>query len=107
MLIIIRPHNTITSSHALMTSPLKFNDFIVLSVIGKGSSGQVLLVKHQLTNEIFALKRMSKNRLLKKNKVSQVKLERDVLLNSANCHNNVSESLFKHLTHSHKHTFTY
>jgi serine/threonine kinase 38 len=69
------------------SASLRFTDFEVLNVIGQGSSGQVLLVRHMMTKQVYAMKKMSKQRVLKKNKLSQVQLEREILRDSAHSHN--------------------
>jgi hypothetical protein len=72
-------------------SPVSLKDFVFLKIIGQGSSGQVLLVRQLKTNRVLAMKKMSKSHLLKKNKIHQVKLERDVM---AQAHNPVSINTF-------------
>jgi serine/threonine protein kinase len=42
-------------------------DFVMLSVIGKGSYGKVLLVKKVGTEQLFAMKVLKKSEILKRN----------------------------------------
>ena len=75
-------HHQVNRAHS--PNMLSHQDFETIRVIGQGSSGQVLLVKHRVTGRVLAMKKMSKSHLLKKNKASQVRLERDVLVHSRN-----------------------
>ena len=58
------------------------NDFIPLTIVGKGAFGQVRLVKKRDTGEIFALKTMIKEAMVLKNQVSHVRAERNILATS-------------------------
>lgn len=60
---------------------LSINDFMLLSVIGKGSYAKVLLVKKKDTNEILALKVLKKEMVEKRKQGEHVRTERDVLVN--------------------------
>lgn len=61
--------------------PLTINDFSLLKVLGKGSYGKVMLVKKKDTGEIFAIKMLRKEHLIKRNQVIHTKTERFVLEN--------------------------
>lgn len=54
-------------------------DFELLSVIGVGSFGKVLQVRLKTTNNIYAMKVISKRLLRKKNFVEDIKVERDIM----------------------------
>jgi serum/glucocorticoid-regulated kinase 3 len=54
-------------------------DFEMLKVIGKGSFGRVLLGKHIKTGEVFAIKVLSKEAIVKQNEVGHIMSERAVL----------------------------
>lgn len=47
--------------------------------MGKGSFGEVYLVRENATNELFAMKVLSKQKILGQNLVRYAKTERDVL----------------------------
>ena len=45
---------------------MKPTDFDLVKVIGRGAFGEVQLVRHKATAEIFALKKLSKCEMLKR-----------------------------------------
>ncbi|CRH02885.1 rac-beta serine/threonine protein kinase, putative [Plasmodium relictum] len=53
--------------------------FIFLKVIGKGSYGKVLLVKHVQNNKLYAMKILRKENIISKNQLEHTKIERNVL----------------------------
>ena len=53
----------------------------MLSVIGKGSYGKVLLVRKNDMNELYALKVLKKSEILKRNQVEHTMTERKILVN--------------------------
>eukprot|EP00347_Sterkiella_histriomuscorum_P012596 403367961 len=55
------------------------NDFTFLKVIGRGSFGKVFLVKKKMSGEIFAMKVLRKNDVLKRNQIEHTKSERQIL----------------------------
>ncbi|EAX94066.1 AGC family protein kinase [Trichomonas vaginalis G3] len=61
-------------------SDVSVDDFDILKVLGKGSYGKVQLVKHKGTNQIYAMKSISKRLLGEYELVSRIITERDVLL---------------------------
>lgn len=65
-----------------MDKSLTINDFMLLSVIGKGSYAKVLLVKKKDTNEIMALKVLKKEMVERRKQEEHVKTERDVLVDT-------------------------
>lgn len=54
-------------------------DFELLRVVGQGSFGKVFQVRKKGTSEIYAMKVMRKQNILKRNHGSYVKAERDIL----------------------------
>eukprot|EP00455_Lapot_gusevi_P020628 TRINITY_DN21838_c0_g2_i1.p1 TRINITY_DN21838_c0_g2~~TRINITY_DN21838_c0_g2_i1.p1 ORF type:complete len:418 (+),score=72.88 TRINITY_DN21838_c0_g2_i1:49-1302(+) len=60
-------------------SGVKLEDFALLKVIGKGSFGKVLQVRKIDTGEIFAMKVLKKENIIKRNQVEHTKTERNVL----------------------------
>merc|ERR1740117_2122988 len=53
--------------------------FKMIKVIGKGSFGKVFLVKEIKTSQMFALKVLKKDNIIKRNQVEHTKTERSVL----------------------------
>jgi RAC serine/threonine-protein kinase len=62
-----------------MTSPRRLDSFTLLKVIGKGSFGKVFLAKEKSTGQIFALKVLRKDFVVRRNQVEHTKTERSVL----------------------------
>ena len=54
-------------------------DFEPLAIIGRGAFGEVRLVRNKLTGEVQAMKKMSKQEMIKKNQIMHVRAERNVL----------------------------
>eukprot|EP00698_Gefionella_okellyi_P006075 TRINITY_DN15541_c0_g1_i1.p1 TRINITY_DN15541_c0_g1~~TRINITY_DN15541_c0_g1_i1.p1 ORF type:complete len:377 (+),score=64.45 TRINITY_DN15541_c0_g1_i1:36-1166(+) len=59
--------------------PMSMDDFELLCVVGKGSFGKVLQVRHKTTKEIFAVKILKKKQLIARNQVEHTKTERRVM----------------------------
>jgi serine/threonine protein kinase len=57
----------------------RLDSFKMIKVIGKGSFGKVFLVKEHQTGEMFALKVLRKDNIIKRNQVEHTKTERSVL----------------------------
>lgn len=60
------------------------DDFILMKVIGKGSYGKVMLVRHRhesggAEGDVFAMKMLRKENVIKRNQVEHTKTERNVL----------------------------
>jgi serine/threonine protein kinase len=60
-------------------TPTRKSDFKMISVIGKGSFGKVVLVSKKETQELFAMKILSKEHCVRRRQVKHTKTERDVL----------------------------
>lgn len=58
---------------------LTTDDFEPLVIIGRGAFGEVRLVRKKTSNEVFAMKSMIKEAMVRKNQVGHVRAERDVL----------------------------
>ncbi|XP_041358653.1 serine/threonine-protein kinase Sgk1-like isoform X2 [Gigantopelta aegis] len=56
------------------------SDFEFLKVIGKGSFGKVLLAKHRTEGEVYAIKVLQKQAIMKRNEAKHIMAERNVLL---------------------------
>lgn len=63
-----------------MTPNMSINDFEIVSVLGRGFYGKVMLCKDKATEEYYAIKTIHKNRLVKANKVHTIFMERNVLM---------------------------
>ena len=55
------------------------DDFILVRVIGKGSYGKVMLVRHKNDGTVYAMKMLRKDNVVKRNQVEHTKTERNVL----------------------------
>lgn len=60
------------------------DDFEALAVVGKGAFGEVRLVRLKDTGEVFAMKSLIKDAMIKKNQVGHVRSERNALVSSDN-----------------------
>ena len=63
---------------------LKVTDFQKLKLLGKGSFGEVYLVKFKKNNKLYAMKILDKNDIIEKHQEEHTKIERD-LLTRINC----------------------
>ena len=63
------------------TGNITKKDFQMLSVIGKGAYGKVLLVKKRVApdGELYAMKVLKKSEILRRNQVEHTKTERNIL----------------------------
>ncbi|OQR97992.1 kinase, partial [Thraustotheca clavata] len=57
----------------------KPTDFELLCVVGQGAFGKVIQVRHTPSAEIYAMKIVSKEYLVKKNSISNMQTERDIM----------------------------
>lgn len=64
-----------TYNHSIFT----MDSFKIISVIGRGYFGKVMLVKRIDNNELYAIKSIHKNRLIQANKIQTVISERNIL----------------------------
>merc|ERR1719217_1377569 len=55
------------------------DDFTLMKVIGKGTYGKVMLVRHRTEGNIYAMKMLRKENVVKRNQVEHTKTERNVL----------------------------
>jgi len=55
------------------------DDFELLCVVGRGSFGKVMKVRHKGTREVFAMKVLRKDMIIKENMVSHTKSEKQIL----------------------------
>lgn len=59
---------------------LSTRDFEPLSIIGKGAFGEVRICRERKTGEVVAIKRLKKREMIKKNQVTHIRAERNVLV---------------------------
>lgn len=64
-------------------SNISKKDFEMISVIGKGSFGKVVLVKKKDTGQLYALKVLKKAEIIKRNQVEHTMTERRILVSSS------------------------
>lgn len=55
------------------------DDFALVKVLGKGSYGKVMLVKHNKDSAVYAMKMLRKENVIKRNQQEHTKTERAVL----------------------------
>ena len=55
------------------------SDFNILRTIGRGTYGKVYLVQHKHTEQIFAMKSVLKELLIKTDQVAGIRVEREIL----------------------------
>lgn len=63
---------------------VSINDFEIMSVLGRGSYGKVMLAKYKKTDELVAIKSIHKKLLIDRHQLSTVLTERDILM-KCNC----------------------
>jgi len=63
----------------MSAAPPILDDFQLLKVLGKGSYGKVMLVRHKSEATVFAMKMLRKDNVVKRNQVEHTKTERSVL----------------------------
>ena len=61
------------------TRATSVRDFVQLKVLGEGTYGKVLLVKHKKTQKYYAMKMLKKKKLRQLNQVEHTKSERRIL----------------------------
>ncbi|XP_042000598.1 serine/threonine-protein kinase 38-like [Salvia splendens] len=54
-------------------------DFDLLTVIGRGAFGEVILCREKLTGNVYAMKKLKKSEMLRRGQVEHVKAERNLL----------------------------
>ncbi len=63
---------------------MTIKDFQRIKLLGKGSFGEVFLVKYEKTNKIYAMKILDKKKVIESGQIEHTKIERDLLVN-VNC----------------------
>lgn len=76
----MKTYEQIVNDQQKKTGKVSKSDFQMLSVIGKGSYGKVLLVKKNDTQELYAMKVLKKSEILRRNQVEHTMTERRILV---------------------------
>ncbi|KAK9705454.1 hypothetical protein RND81_07G058500 [Saponaria officinalis] len=63
----------------LKRNKISVDDFILLSIIGRGAFGEVRLCREKKTGNIYAMKKLKKSEMLRRRQVEHVKSERNLL----------------------------
>lgn len=66
-------------SDASAVGNISYSDFKLIHMVGRGGFGEVWKVKRKGTKKLFALKQMNKAKIIKKNSVSSILNERELL----------------------------
>ena len=72
--------NIVTEQQKRTGSNITKKDFEMISVIGKGSYGKVMLVKKRDTGQLYALKVLKKAEIIRRNQVEHTMTERRILV---------------------------
>jgi len=67
---------------------LNVNAFEVIKVIGRGAFGEVQLVKMRGTDDVYAMKKLKKTKMIEKDQVEHVRSERNALADSEQASDN-------------------
>eukprot|EP00294_Goniomonas_avonlea_P006280 CAMPEP_0114559828 /NCGR_PEP_ID=MMETSP0114-20121206/11128_1 /TAXON_ID=31324 /ORGANISM="Goniomonas sp, Strain m" /LENGTH=462 /DNA_ID=CAMNT_0001745321 /DNA_START=12 /DNA_END=1400 /DNA_ORIENTATION=+ len=74
------PEDEEMDQYVLPTSAkVRIEDFFLLKVIGRGAFGKVMLVRKKDTKDLFAMKILSKEMLIRRNQVGRTKAENRIL----------------------------
>jgi len=63
---------------------LNETDFEKVKIIGRGAFGEVILVKKNDTGDVYAMKKLRKADMVKRDQVHHVRAERDILASADN-----------------------
>ena len=65
--------------YSFIKKEISKQDFEIVKLLGRGSFGKVLLVKHKLDNKLYAMKILKKETIKRTNQVAHTKTERVIL----------------------------
>lgn len=69
--------------NSIRSNTLSMDDFNILSVLGRGHYGKVMLVQKKDTGELFALKTIQKSKLAANGKSQSVLIEKNIMMKAA------------------------
>ena len=72
--------NVVKEQQKISGHNISKKDFDMISVIGKGSYGKVMLVKKRDTGQLYALKVLKKAEIIRRNQVEHTMTERRILV---------------------------
>lgn len=78
-MITLNKSRRLTDKHLKTKRIVYLNDFIILKLIGTGAFGKVFLVKSKKDNKEYAMKVLTKNKVIKNNQIQNTNTERDLL----------------------------
>ncbi|KAJ6241219.1 non-specific serine/threonine protein kinase [Anaeramoeba flamelloides] len=64
----------------LKTKKLQASDFEILKIIGKGAFGIVCLAREKITGDVYAMKILNKQKMIKQGQVDHARTERDLMV---------------------------
>ena len=70
--------------NAFINVKVEYNDFDIISVIGRGSVGKIVLVKYKKDGKYYIMKSMRKDQLISENIIDNILVERNILI-EGNC----------------------
>lgn len=75
------PRPSLRASYSLQKQEIQVgpSDFEKVRMLGKGDVGRVYLVKHKVTEKLYALKVLSKKEMIKRNKIKRAMAEQAIL----------------------------
>ncbi|KAJ3450121.1 non-specific serine/threonine protein kinase [Anaeramoeba flamelloides] len=68
------------AQNRLKTKKLQASDFEILKIIGKGAFGIVSLAREKSTGDVYAMKILNKQKMIKQGQVDHAKTERDLMV---------------------------
>ncbi|KAJ3438013.1 non-specific serine/threonine protein kinase [Anaeramoeba flamelloides] len=68
------------AQNRLKTKKLQASDFEILKIIGKGAFGIVSLAKEKSTGDVYAMKILNKQKMIKQGQVDHARTERDLMV---------------------------
>ena len=71
-----------TKSSPLNNLSVTYDDFEIISVIGRGSVGKILLVKNRKNGKYYAMKSMRKDQLVSEGIINNILIEKNILTNA-------------------------
>jgi serine/threonine protein kinase len=71
--------DTITPINGIQQTKVRVEDFELMKVLGRGSFGKVMQVRHKGDNRIYAMKILKKSAIVARNQVEHTRAERKIL----------------------------